>query len=871
MNLGIRVYRQDKPHPTIVGEGSGLFYYSNYPNLYLKNESVKVEGLENSMLPIFTALQAICIFRGIKTGLIITSGNDFSGHLKQGNKVSKHYVNRAIDVSRRLAITNQPAPMGSIVIDLKKYLSTSSLLQNYDVVEELDHIHIEYDPKDKKEEKKIDQTTSAVEPGSTNFKQTPIRYIHTESSITTVQDLLNSKSSLFSYYKDKIEELLNYTGETSLTNKQRIEREYRSSEKYPLLKMNTELLLDPEKISRSFLSKISENQVINSTSFPIFYTKIREEMESSERYVPSQTYLKGSDGSYGNPVTYINSFVQVWVYCKSKGKIYDITRLCNSVTVNSNKPGSNFSIDCPMFDGKIEDLDLQENNSVIISGIPKIHPLSKLVTSNDIVWIKFEELEVEEDHRNLGWNMSENKWNINYAIIDEFSLADQFYDLIGLVDSTSPSTTPGEASGSVNISGRCLSKLFIDDEALFFPLAVITDSNSGNLLIGSSHQDKLVKRLFADGLNYSLFAKSFRTIEDTMKFYINQLSNMSLLPKEVEESFFRSYGDRRTQVYSLKGEEKPTVQTKFAAGIYQIIKFQFDGAVKDRTIVDSTVLSPEGSLLSLFYKVCQEPLVELLMDTYKDTFNIVIRKPPFDRVSIVSSLSFNYSLSFNSNLSPYYIKEESVESESLSFNENFYTWFSIYNKGIFMGVDQATALTYVPIVYFPEFVDIWGSKSLRVDCNYTRTNDLGSEEDKKQIVNDLLYIIESSIYLPFTRTGTITLNRGDRRIKKGTWIEYEKTGEAFYVESVSNTASITDTEVIRKTTLQVSHGIRKDFITEKDIDGTKVSYFNIVNLEALKKTLLDFLLNKQEASISRSVLVNKEVFDFFLQKRQFDE
>lgn len=863
MNLGLRVYRQDKPHPTIVGEGSGLFYYSNYPSLYLKNESVKVEGLENSMLPIFTALQAICIFRGIKTGLIITSGNDFSGHLKQGNKVSKHYVNRAIDISRRLAITNQPAPMGSIVIDLKKYLSTSSLLQNYDIVEELDHIHIEYDPKDSKEKKKIEETP-AGEPGDSNFKQVPIRYIHTEFSITTVQDLLSSKYSLFSYYKDKIEELLNYTGETSLTNKQRVEREYRGSEKYPLLKMGTELLLDPNKINRNFLSTISESQVIDSSTFPIFYTKIREEMESSEKYVPSQRYLKSSDGSYENSVTYINSFVQVWVYCKSRNKIFDITRLCNSVTVNSGKPGSSFSIDCPMFDGDIDGLNLQESNSVIISGLPKIHPLSKLITSNDIVWIKFEELEEEEDHRKV-------EGNTNWSTIDEFSLAGQFYDMIGLVDSTSPSIILGEVSGSVTISGRCLSKLFLDDEALFFPLSVITDSNSGNLLIGSSHQDKLVKRLFADGLNYSLFAKSFRTIEDTMKFYINQLSNMSLLPKEVEESFFRSYGDRRTQVYSLKGEEKPTVQTKFAAGIYQIIKFQFDDAVKGRTIVDSTVSSPEGSLISLFYKVCQEPLVEFLMDTYKDTFNIVVRKPPFDRESILSSLSFNYNLSSTSKLTPYLIKTESLASENLSFNENFYTWFSIYNRGIFMGVDQSTALTYVPIVYFPEFVDIWGSKSLRVDCNYTRTNDLGSEEDKKQIINDLLYIIESSIYLPFTRTGTITLNRGDRRIKKGTWIEYEKTGEVFYIESVSNIASITDREVIRKTTLQVSHGIKKDFITERDIDGKKISYFNIVDLKSLKKTLLDFLLNKQEASISRSVLVNKEVFDFFLQKRQLDE
>lgn len=54
--------------------------------------------------------------------------------------------------------------------------------------------------------------------------------------------------------------------------------------------------------------------------------------------------------------------------------------------------------------------------------------------------------------------------------------------------------------------------------------------------------------------------------------------------------------------------------------------------------------------------------------------------------------------------------------------------------------------------------------------------------------NDLIYIMESTAYLPFTRTGTITIN-GDRRIKVGTFIYFEPTNEFFYVSSVVNNVS----------------------------------------------------------------------------------
>ena len=128
-------------------------------------------------------------------------------------------------------------------------------------------------------------------------------------------------------------------------------------------------------------------------------------------------------------------------------------------------------------------------------------------------------------------------------------------------------------------------------------------------------------------------------------------------------------------------------------------------------------------------------------------------------------------------------------------------------------------------------------------------------------------------YLPFTRKGQIII-RGDRRIKRGKWVYYKKTNEMFYVNSVSNSAVInSDGTVDRTTILNVSRGMIKDFII--GVEGN--SYFNIINLESLEENLLNNLLNiknKENNKENKDILpnesiVNKEVFNFFLEGNQF--
>lgn len=851
INLGTKIYRTD----TVFDLKTGLYYYSNYPKVYIKYKTVNIESLDDSMGRVLEQLNRVAGEIHIK-GFMVTSGKD-SNHPGSENRTSLHYSGKGIDISFYEAITGKfiegiNVKWGSIYSKLYNFLNSTNLptwTVKYDVVIESNHIHIEYDPRGLKGEKVIEAKEEKKESQMETVLE-PLRYIHVDKGIKTVNDLLNKP--LFSIYKDKLSELLNYKGKTTLTNKQRIESRYTKEDSFDMLKTGTVILLDPEKVDRDFLSRQSEGQVTDLTSFPMFLTEIREEIESSNGYSPS------IDLTEDVTVEYLNSVASVWVYSKSLDMVIDITPLCNKINTTSAIPTSSFSIDLAYIEGvKIDDIfnnSEGENgvvNSIIENGISEF---ARILSPNDIIWIRFEQLDIEGER--IGHTLEVNR----------SELANKYYDLIGLIDIASPSVALNSSTGVVSVTGQCLSKVFVDDEAIFFPLSVIKDSFTGNLIIGPSDNNKLIQRLFSDGTYYTKFAKSFRNIKDTLSYYINQLSQIGLIPGDQEDTFFESYksdsGDRRTKLYTIKGEN---VEDKLQHGIYQIIKLNIDESIQNRTVADSSVSNPSGSLLSLFYKICQPPLVEFFFDTYKDTFNMVVRKPPFDEKSIKEWLKRGYT-------DLYVISDTNVQQESLFFENNFYTWFQIYNSGAFIGMNQQTALTYVPIVSLPEYVDLWGSKPLSVTSNYTVTNTMVVQKEKEQIIQDLLYLIESNMYLPFSRKGTIILNHGDRRIKKGSFIEYGRTSEIFYVEAVINSMSISGNQVSRSTTLQVSRGLKKRFVDRNVVvNGKEMSYFKIVDLKSLKETLEKYLQEGNRDSILKKVIVDPDVFKFFLEKKQMSD
>ena len=321
------------------------------------------------------------------------------------------------------------------------------------------------------------------------------------------------------------------------------------------------------------------------------------------------------------------------------------------------------------------------------------------------------------------------------------------------------------------------------------------------------------------------------------------------------------------------------VNQRLALGIWQIVKLIFDSSVEKRQVADSSISVQTGSLLNFFRKVCQPPLVEFFGDTYGNQYYFVVRKPPFDRESIMRMMS----------LTMLSIEPEDVVATSLEWNDaNVFSWYKILPYMEVQGTNEATNILY-PAIFFPEYASIWGSRPLCLESNYydyrfsgrfnkdKQQNAQNVNDISKNVIRDLKYLIESNAYLPFTRRGTITLI-GDRRIKRGNWIKHT-SGEIFYVDSVTNAYEVNSNGVSRLTTLNVSRGMYPELIEgidnlkTKQVSGSKtlmkerkIGYFNLIDWGD------DFDIEKVTFDNQSDVLnkwkVDVDVFGYFMSKRQ---
>lgn len=113
--------------------------------LYKVKEGASTTYLKYVIESKLNEIALICkLVNGINYEMTITSGND-GIHMKN----SKHYKNEAIDIRTR---DMEESKKILTQLWLKKWLGL-----NYDIILEKDHIHIEYDPKQKEKSKKSDQ------------------------------------------------------------------------------------------------------------------------------------------------------------------------------------------------------------------------------------------------------------------------------------------------------------------------------------------------------------------------------------------------------------------------------------------------------------------------------------------------------------------------------------------------------------------------------------------------------------------------------------------------------------------------------------------------------------------------------------------
>lgn len=711
-------------------------------------------------------------------------------------------------------------------------------------------------------------------------------FTHSSPEITTVADLLANANSPAYLYNREPERFLKVIGEDGLTNRERIEATYTLPDDPPkgtkfsrmTLKVGTVFYLEAEMVNKpSFLTDGIE---VVSTDEPAFKAAKLAELEADKGYYQIDRPIHGQlqNGNYQQ----FYPDVTVWIWCAAlspmneeneelKGTLLNISPFIQNLTTNSAKNGGNFTFTLPPLICEVDEENkwslkrniswYSTNNSVSLQGDGYLATSSlyhtetaqenpdkasdnilarngmffhNVIKQNDLILIRFETLELEKAQR--------------YEDAQEFTIkkdniADRIYDMIGLVDNNQQSVTSENNDVTITITGRDLSKLFIDDGTYFYAL----ENSQGILKFAgqSTIKDSQISRIFSDNGMSFIGLYQFTSIEYILKFIIQQLANIKIVPNDL----FVSYGDRRSKrfnEYTVTAKNKKTdkkYKQEFANGIWQLIDLVIDKSVANRRLADASMSTANGSLLNFIHSACQEPLVEFFMDTYSDRFCLIARKPPYDQKALISLIEGKVNTENGQVKTPPAIVDvhpEDVLQENLSYDTTAYSWYHFFPKNALIGDAENYSLSYLPALFFEEYAQAFGSRPFQ-QCNTylpyvaleNKNNIGGLTIVEMQAVEDLKYVVEANQYLPFTRRGTLTLNR-DRRLKIGNIFRYKATGEIFFIEGVQHSFSIIQDSINATTTVNVSRGMIEQFIYGKYMASESgkpkfVSYFNIID------------------------------------------
>lgn len=762
------------------------------------------------------------------------------------------------------------------------------------------------------------------------------------------------------------------------------------------IKFGTVIYLPQDKLYIDFLEVSQNLNVEDYTTFSSFFSEEYLSLLKSPYYIPLR------EEGYTENLRIMYPDIRVFLWSKSlrdtdggyklEGDLIDITYFVQSISTSNTKTGGNFQMILTPVLNETIDKDINDissksllnfdngKNKEIFNIFTAHHKVkdgflkrqqyffSNIIQSNDIVFISFEKLKIET----LGIKAVETYAGL---VVNPKDLPGGIFDMMGLVDTNSLSTSSENNEIQINVSGRDFMKLLIEDGCYFYPQLF-----SQNLFSNLQDDKNIIERVA--GVLVSPLIQTQRTIQDTLDLIFSVLKTIKVcddilfsgynsnsgifeLDTKVEQQkdsvrekidsdrkeilknihssriesgltiesyendlvacnsifydleqfmnflFDNSYlkvqndeligwaNDNQSFIY-LDSEVSPSAypdifinrllveqnqySTASVRGIYQYIKtnsdlekyssevvegeltgiwkairFIYDQSIANRIIVDTSIGTEKGSLLSFIQKACQEPLVEFFGDTYLDKYVFTVRQPPFTREKIKDLLQYAIEIS-----------DSDILSDSPQWNEeDIYSWYKIEPRGLIGGAGSDMTLAYLSAVYFPEYAEIWGSRPLDVSNNYipllSNAGDGSSQSLNKwelQSVYDLKFLIDIHSYLPFTKKGQLVIN-GDRRIKRGTFIRLKNKGEVAYVESVSNTFLVTDKGVDRVTTLDLSRIMIEELIDGVTIDGKLFSYFNIIDTSIdtleLKNSTPPVFEDKEFEEETKSIIYNPVV------------
>lgn len=590
-----------------------------------------------------------------------------------------------------------------------------------------------------------------------------------------------------------------------------------NSGRVPFVKLGTKLLVQTNFV-QAMITRLENSDIFMPPTNSTAYWD-----DNVKRLVQNDGYV-AANVSGGGVLQQMPLNARVWVYLNSDNRLCDITSFVASIQTSKQLKNGSFTVELV----PSENVHLRPEHAVEdrfmngdAGGRDRWSRRAKFVDwftanlqMNDMVFIRFERLQMEESVA----GRFDDDIELAYSALTD-SLV---WDMIGFVDTVNVATNYESNSYAVTVAGRDFTKILQDDASYFIPQEFIFGSPN-NFMI--SQPGKFLSRNDSGEI---FEMNMFQTIKSMLSFIFGRLSTIEVFKNDsVLKSLTRS-------------KFKDEVELGEFLGVWKLFKVFVDPALADRAIVDTSMVNPEGSMLDFVNKVCQEPFVEWFVDTWGSGVDMVVRKPPFDRASILDAAEKLKSAGGDTTGINVVIEPKDVLATNLTFDDRVYSWYRLVaSNTVLAGVDEAISLTMLPIFYLDEYVKLFGNKRYQVTDNYIYFPCIIGQDGASdtvtmwnKLVSDFLFIIETTFYLPFSRKGTITVN-GDRRIRVGSFIKFEPTNEMFYVTGVSNTVSF-DGGLNRQTTITVERGLCIDNLIGTETDR---QYFDILNLDEIKKRL----------------------------------
>lgn len=407
--------------------------------------------------------------------------------------------------------------------------------------------------------------------------------INSSPEYKTVYDYTHDyNSGVFQFAGDE-DGFLNIKDELSVSNRQRLLDSYTPAELilyelYPAkdmpMRLGVKFVVPADKVDRNEL--LTKGLSVVSNNDVAFKANALAEIESDPGYTHVE---KRSDGNSTNAGITKESCPEmtVWLWCRSlspaggasdemNGEIFDITPFIQNISTHVTKNGGNWQLTLPPL---ICELDVEgkwviKKDSLMQYLDPKYTSLSNqgyvahsslhdenlkrnsflfhnIISTNDLIYIRFETLGLEKDDR-----LSDK----NNLYVNKNQIPGKVYDMIGLVDINSQSVTPSSNDGTISISGRDLSKLFIEDGTYFFTQEFFSGKNSQISHEGSVvSKNGLLERVYSDNASsfYNLWFNN--SVEHVFQFVIKQLSNIKIIPDELLSAYDTLSSNKRSTVF----------------------------------------------------------------------------------------------------------------------------------------------------------------------------------------------------------------------------------------------------------------------------------------------------------------------------------